>query len=69
MDYCCFEILIAGRFLNGKDIIQRRLLERVDLARVALSAAVLPHHPASQALRGPVTLLRAHIGFSLAFRV
>ncbi len=63
VDYCRFEILADRQFLNGKDVIELRLLDRGDLASVALGAALLPHHPASQALGGPVTLLSGNIGF------
>jgi hypothetical protein len=63
VDYGCFEILILRRFLNGKDVIELRLLDRGDLASVALGASVLPHYPSTQELRGPVTLLSDNIGF------
>ena len=34
------------------------LLQIDDLAAMALGAAVLPHHPANEAFRSPVTLLQ-----------
>jgi len=39
---------------------QLGILQVDDLAGVALGAAVLAHHPAGQAFRGPVKLLRNH---------
>ncbi|WP_254980541.1 hypothetical protein [Cyanobium sp. ATX 6A2] len=44
------------------------LLDRDDLAGVALRAAVLAHQPAGQAFRGPVTLLQSLDGSAPAFR-
>jgi hypothetical protein len=69
VDYSCFEILIPRQFLNGQDVIELRLFHQGDLASVALGAAVLPHYPASQEIRGLVTLLSGNIGFCPAFLV
>jgi len=44
------------------------LLQVDDLAAMAVRAAVLAHHPAGQAFRGPVTLLQDHDGPAAAFR-
>ena len=39
-----------------------------NLDGVSLGAAVLPHHPADEALRSPVTLLQDHNSPAAAFR-
>ena len=44
------------------------LLDRDDLAAVALGAAVLPRHPADKAFRSPVTLMQNRDGSAAAFR-
>jgi hypothetical protein len=47
---------------------QLSLLDRDDLGRMALSAAVLPHHSAHQPFRCPVTLLQDRDGPPTALR-
>ena len=44
------------------------LLDRDDLAGMSLGAAVMAHHPADLALRGPVTLLQDYDSPAAAFR-
>jgi len=44
-----------------------RLLQVDDLAAMALGTAVLPRHPADEALRRPVTLLQNRDGPVAAF--
>ena len=44
------------------------LLDRDDLGRMALGAAMLTHHTAGQPLRCPVTLLQDRDGPAPAFR-
>jgi len=47
---------------------QLGLLQVDDTAGVALGAAVLAHHPAGQAFRGPVELLQNHDSPARMFR-
>jgi len=44
------------------------LLNVEDLASMALGAAVLPHHPADEAFRSPVTILQNRDGPAASFR-
>jgi hypothetical protein len=44
------------------------LLQIDDLGAIALGAAVLPHHPADEAFRSPVTLLQDYDSPAPAFR-
>ena len=44
------------------------LLDRDDIAALALGAAVLAHHPAGQAFRGPETLLQDRDGPAATLR-
>jgi hypothetical protein len=51
---------LASEHPVGHPTAQANVIGGDDLAGVALGAAVLAHHPAGQAFRGPVKLLRNH---------
>jgi len=52
----------------AETLAQLSLLDRDDLAPMALGAAVLPRDPADKAFRSPVTILQNRDGSAAAFR-